>query len=53
MSKNYFETTLDEYFSILERENEKRSKLVAQSLVKYMQDSKKDNKFKQLKQAQG
>ncbi len=42
---DYIMSSLDEYFEILDRENRKRSELVAKSLVKYLQKSKETNKF--------
>jgi hypothetical protein len=54
MEKNYLDATLDEYFEILDRENQKRSKLVAKSLVKYLQSAKQDeDKFKTIKESLG
>ncbi len=50
MKKNYLDATLDEYFEILDKENQKRSKLVAKSLVKYLKDSKDENKFDVIKE---
>ncbi len=44
-NKEYIMSSLDEYFEILDRENKKRSELVAKSLVKYLQKSKEENKF--------
>ena len=41
----YIMSSLDEYFEILDKENKKRSELVAKSLVKYLQKSKENNKF--------
>lgn len=41
----YIMSSIDEYFEILDRENKKRSELVAKSLVKYLQKSKEANKF--------
>lgn len=37
----YIMSSLDEYFEILDKENKKRSELVAKSLVKYLQNQKK------------
>lgn len=48
---NYIVSSIDEYFEILDRENRKRSELVAKSLVKYLEKSKKSNKFEQQVQA--
>lgn len=47
----YIMSSLDEYFEILDRENKKRSELVAKSLVKYLQKSKEVNKFEAIKLA--
>lgn len=47
----YIMSSIDEYFEILDRENKKRSELVAKSLVKYLQKSKETNKFEGLKLA--
>lgn len=44
----YIMSSLDEYFEILDRENKKRSELVAKSLVKYLQKSKETTKFQTL-----
>ncbi len=41
----YIISSIEEYFDILDRENKKRSELVAKSLVKYLQKSKAVNKF--------
>lgn len=47
----YIMSSLDEYFEILDRENKKRSELVAKSLVKYLQKSKETTKFQKLQVA--
>ncbi len=47
----YIMSSLDEYFDILDRENKKRSELVAKSLVKYLQKTKETNKFQTLQVA--
>ena len=44
----YIMSSLDEYFEIFDRENKKRSELVAKSLVKYLQKSKEATKFQTL-----
>ena len=46
--KEYIMSSLDEYFEILDKENKKRSELVAKSLVKYLQKSKETTKFQTL-----
>lgn len=47
----YIMSSLDEYFEILDRENKKRSAMVAKSLVKYLQKSKQPAKFQSLQMA--
>lgn len=47
----YIMSSLDEYFDILDRENKKRSELVAKSLVKYLQKTEETNKFQTLQAA--
>lgn len=44
----YIMSSLDEYFEILDKENKKRSELVAKALVKYLHKSKETNKFEQV-----
>ncbi len=44
----YIMSSLEEYFDILDRENKKRSEMVAKSLVKYLQKSKQANKFEKI-----
>ena len=44
----YIMSSIEEYFEILDRENKKRSEVVAKSLVKYLQKSKKENKFEEM-----
>ncbi len=51
MEKDYLMSSIDEYFAILDRENEKRSKLVAKSLVKYLKKSKVESKYEALQAA--
>ncbi len=48
---DYLMSSLDEYFEILDRENQKRSQIIAKSLVKYLQKSKEANKFEALQLA--
>lgn len=45
----YIMSSLDEYFEILDRENKKRSEIVAKSLVKYLQKTKETNKYEAIK----
>ena len=47
----YIMSSLDEYFDILDKENKKRSEMVAKSLVKYLQKNKETNKFATLQMA--
>ncbi len=51
MENDYLISSIDEYFAILDRENEKRSKLVAKSLVKYLKKSKVESKYEALQAA--
>ncbi len=51
MENDYLMSSIDEYFAILDRENEKRSKLVAKSLVKYLKKSKVESKYEALQAA--
>jgi hypothetical protein len=54
MEKNYLDATIDEYFEILDRENQRRSKLVAKSLVKYLQNAnQEEDKSKTIKEQVG
>ena len=48
---DYLMSSLDEYFEILDRENQKRSQIIAKSLVKYLQKSKETNKFEAFQMA--
>lgn len=47
-NNDYIMSSLDEYFEILDKENKKRSELVAKSLVKYLQKTKEATKFQTL-----
>jgi len=51
--QDYIMSSIDEYFEILDKENKKRSSMIAKSLVKYLQKSKDEsaNKFESLKTA--
>ncbi|MCI1273151.1 MAG: hypothetical protein LKG27_01810 [Clostridiaceae bacterium] len=49
--EDYQMSTLEEYFDILDKENRERSKLIAQSLVKYLQKTK-ETKYDSLKKAE-
>lgn len=49
--KDYQMSTLEEYFEILDKENRERSKIIAQSLVKYLQKTTK-TKYDSLKKAE-
>ncbi len=51
MKNDYLMSSIDEYFAILDKENQKRSKLVAKSLVKYLKNSKTESKYDALKTA--
>lgn len=51
LEKGYAMATLDEYFNLLEKENEKRSKMIAKSLTKYLKKSQEYGKFDELQVA--
>jgi hypothetical protein len=49
MEKEYMMSSLDEYFSILDRETQRRSLTVAKTLVKYIQKTKEcEEKLKEI-----
>lgn len=48
LEKDYSMSSLDEYFSLLDEENEKRSQMVAKSLTKYLKKSQEYGKFDEL-----
>lgn len=48
LEKDYRMSSLDEYFSLLDEENEKRSQMVAKSLTKYLKKSQEYGKFDEL-----
>lgn len=51
-ASEYIMSSIDEYFEILDKENQKRTQLVAKSLVKYLQKAKQEtNKFDVLQAA--
>ena len=41
MEKDYLMSSIDEYFNLLDAENQKRSQMVAKSLTKYLKNSMK------------
>lgn len=48
-ASDYIVSSIDEYFEILDKENQKRTQLVAKSLVNYLQKAKQEaNKFEAL-----
>ena len=49
--KEYVMSSIDEYFNLLDKENEKRTKMVAKSLTKYLKKSQEFGKFDELKPA--
>lgn len=51
MEQDYLMSSIDEYFSLLDAENQKRSQMVAKSLTKYLKNSQDTNKFDELKSA--
>lgn len=48
---DYQMSTLEEYFDILDQENKERSKLIAQTLVKYLQ-KENETKYDTLKKVE-
>lgn len=48
MEKDYMMSSLDEYFNLLEEENEKRAQMVAKSLTKYLKKSQEYGKYDEL-----
>lgn len=49
LEKDYSMSSLDEYFNLLEKENEKRSEMVAKSLTKYLKNSQEYGKYDELR----
>ena len=45
----YVMSSVDEYFAILDREAQKRSKMVAKSLTKYLKSAQTSTKYEELK----
>ncbi len=50
--QDYIMSSIDEYFNLLDAENQKRSEMVAKSLTKYLKKSQEYGKFDELKSAQ-
>ncbi len=50
--KGYIMSSLDEYFKLLEKENAKRSEMIAKSLTKYLRNSQTYGKFDEIQSAQ-
>ena len=48
-SNGYVMSSVDEYFAILDREAQKRSKMVAKSLTKYLKNVQANSKYDELK----
>ena len=46
---DYTMSSIDEYFEILDKETQKRSKMVAKSLTKYLKNIQSDSKYSELK----
>ena len=44
----YVMSSIDEYFEILDKEAQKRSKMVAKSLTKYLKNIQSNTKYKNL-----
>lgn len=51
--KDYLMSTIEEYFAILDEENQMRSKMVAKSLAKYFKKNQTTTKFDKLVNIQG
>ena len=51
--KGYTMSSIDEYFEILDKEAEKRSKMVAKSLTKYLKNVHTTSKYDGLKSSLG
>lgn len=51
--KGYTMSSIDEYFEILDKEAEKRSKMVAKSLTKYLKNVHTASKYDGLKSSLG
>ncbi len=47
--KGYEMSSIDEYFEILDKEAQKRSKMVAKSLTKYLKNVQASTKYDELK----
>lgn len=47
--KGYVMSSIDEYFEILDKEAQKRSKMVAKSLTKYLKNVQANTKYDELK----
>jgi len=47
--KGYMMSSIDEYFEILDKEAQKRSKMVAKSLTKYLKNVQNSTKYDELK----
>ncbi len=47
--QGYVMSSIDEYFAILDKEAQKRSKMVAKSLTKYLKKVQENTKYDELK----
>lgn len=47
--QGYMMSSIDEYFEILDKEAQKRSKMVAKSLTKYLKNIQTNTKYDELK----
>lgn len=47
--QGYVMSSIDEYFEILDKEAQKRSKMVAKSLTKYLKNIQTNTKYDELK----
>ncbi len=48
LEKEFMMSSLDEYFNLLDEENQKRSQMVAKSLTKYLKKSQEYGKYDEL-----
>lgn len=52
MENDYLMSSIDEYFALLDEENQMRSRMVAKSLAKYLKKAQPVTKFDKLIEAQ-
>lgn len=47
----YQMATIEEYFSLVDKENKKRAQMISKSLAKYLQKNRTENKYAELLKA--